>query len=539
GTQTIDEGGSFTFTVTPEPCYEIGNVTVNGTAVTLDANNQYTINNITTNQNINVTFNQLTYTITASAGNGGTITPGTTTVNCGESQAYTITPNEGYMISDVTVDGQSVGSVSSYSFTNVTADHTISVTFVEIPDNHIVVVVNADTEGGTVNPTGSQSIEQGSDFTFTVTPDNCYEIGTVTVNGTPVTLEADNTYTITNVTEAQTVNVTFTHTTYTITASAGNGGTITPAGDVDVNCGDNKEFVIVADEGYEIEDVVVDGQSRGAIASYIFENVTEAGHSIEATFRLVEVVVDCNAVTNLTVEPNAYNTTGNLLSWTEVENAESYSVYRNGVLVSTNSATTYFDTEGGQNIEYYVVTNCGNGNTSDPSEIVVSPVTEQCNAVEGLAVSVEPYGNVISWNAAENAVSYNIFRNNETTALANVLSTSYVDMAGNAGDRYYVVTVCQYGESDASDEVEAIPTAIEENSISVELYPNPTDGKFMIECDEMATVEIFNLVGQIVERVEVSSNAITVDASAWTSGVYNVRITTANASIIVKQVVKQ
>ncbi len=549
GTQTIDEGGSFTFTVTPEPCYEIGNVTVNGTAVTLDANNQYTINNITTNQNINVTFNQLTYTITATAGNGGTITPGTTTVSCGEGQTYTITPNEGYMISDVTVDGQSVGSVSSYSFTNVTADHTISVTFVEIPDNHIVVVVNADTEGGTVNPTGSQSIEQGADFTFTVTPDNCYEIGTVTVNGTPVTLEADNTYTITNVTEAQTVNVTFTHTTYTITASAGNGGTITPAGDVEVSCGDNKEFVITPDEGYEIADVIVDGQSAindiasyaviGASASYIFENVTEAGHSIEATFRLVEVVVDCNAVTNLTVEPNAYNTTGNLLSWTEVENAESYSVYRNGVLVSTNSATTYFDTEGGQNIEYYVVTNCGNGNTSDPSEIVVSPVTEQCNAVEGLAVSVEPYGNVISWNAAENAVSYNIFRNNETTALANVLSTSYVDMAGNAGDRYHVVTVCQYGESDASDEVEAIPTAIEENSISVELYPNPTDGKFMIECDEMATVEIFNLVGQIVERVEVSSNAITVDASAWTSGVYNVRITTANASIIVKQVVKQ
>ena len=61
----------------------------------------------------------------------------------------------------------------------------------------------------------------------------------------------------------------------------------------------------------------------------------------------------------------------------------------------------------------------------------------------------------------------------------------------------------------------------------------------MIECNEMATVEIFNMVGQIVERVEVSTNAITVDASAWTSGVYNVRITTSNASIIVKQVVKQ
>jgi hypothetical protein len=68
-----------------------------------------------------------TYTITSSAGPGGTIAPnGATIVGYGASQDYTITPNAGYQIADVLVDGSSVGPVSSYTFNNVTADHTIA-----------------------------------------------------------------------------------------------------------------------------------------------------------------------------------------------------------------------------------------------------------------------------------------------------------------------------------------------------------------------------------------------------------------------------
>ncbi len=68
--------------------------------------------------------------ITASAGSGGSISPtGTTVVGSGASQSYTITPDSGYGILDVLVDSVSVGAVASYDFTNVTADHTISVTF--------------------------------------------------------------------------------------------------------------------------------------------------------------------------------------------------------------------------------------------------------------------------------------------------------------------------------------------------------------------------------------------------------------------------
>ena len=72
-----------------------------------------------------------TNTITASAGANGTISPaGVTSVNCGQGQAYTMTPDAGYQVDDVLVDAVSVGAVGTYSFTNVTAPHTISVSFV-------------------------------------------------------------------------------------------------------------------------------------------------------------------------------------------------------------------------------------------------------------------------------------------------------------------------------------------------------------------------------------------------------------------------
>ena len=65
--------------------------------------------------------------ITATADEHGKIDPaGTITVPKGESKTFTITPDSGYHIKDVLVDGKSVGAVSTYTFKEVVADHTIS-----------------------------------------------------------------------------------------------------------------------------------------------------------------------------------------------------------------------------------------------------------------------------------------------------------------------------------------------------------------------------------------------------------------------------
>ena len=70
------------------------------------------------------------YDITAQTSNGGTVSPqGTVSVMRGGSQKYTITPKSGYTISDVFIDGESIGPVKTYTFTNVTSKHTILATF--------------------------------------------------------------------------------------------------------------------------------------------------------------------------------------------------------------------------------------------------------------------------------------------------------------------------------------------------------------------------------------------------------------------------
>ena len=106
----------------------MANVTVDGTSV--GAVTSYTFSNVTANHTIAATFAIDTFTVTASAGANGSISPsGTVTVNRGASQTFTITPATGYHVANVMVDGTSVGAVTSYTFSNVTANHTIAATF--------------------------------------------------------------------------------------------------------------------------------------------------------------------------------------------------------------------------------------------------------------------------------------------------------------------------------------------------------------------------------------------------------------------------
>ena len=143
GEIVVEEGTSQTIKITPSSGYKIKDVKVDGASI--GALTTYTFENITSDHKIEATFEPLAFTITASAGIGGLIMPsGTIGLNYGESKTFTMTPNTGYKISDVKVDGNSVGSVSSYTFTNITSNHTISVTFgKEIIETVIILQIGA------------------------------------------------------------------------------------------------------------------------------------------------------------------------------------------------------------------------------------------------------------------------------------------------------------------------------------------------------------------------------------------------------------
>ncbi len=149
---------------------------------------------------------EIKYTITASAGEGGTIDPsGEVEVIAGEDKTFTITANSGYQIADVLVDGSSVGAVSSYTFTNVTADHTISATFSAIPVTHTITATAG--AGGTISPSGEVTVNHGANQTFTITANSGYHIADVLVDG--VSVGAVSSYTFTNVTADHTISATF------------------------------------------------------------------------------------------------------------------------------------------------------------------------------------------------------------------------------------------------------------------------------------------------------------------------------------------
>ena len=94
--------------------------------------------------------------------------------------------------------------------------------------------------------------------------------------------------------------------TFVITASAGQGGTISPTGRVSVNLNANKQFTIQPKDGYVIADVLVDGVSVGAVSSYTFERVNK-NHTISVTFKVAEAVDVANIFRDISTSTWCYD----------------------------------------------------------------------------------------------------------------------------------------------------------------------------------------------------------------------------------------
>ena len=111
------------------------------------------------------------------------------------------------------VDGTLVdGAPGSYTFTNVTANHTIAVTFAI---NTYSLTPNVPTHGK-IDPAVPVTVNWGTNQTFSFTPDPGYHVDTVMVDGTLVD-GAPGSYTFTNVTDKHTIAVTFAINTYSLT----------------------------------------------------------------------------------------------------------------------------------------------------------------------------------------------------------------------------------------------------------------------------------------------------------------------------------
>jgi len=272
-------GATIQLTVTPTEGYRFANWTGDVNS----AENSVTVN-MDTDKNVTAGFAINPFTVNATAGLGGIISPsGSVTVNYGGSQTFTIMPNAGYHVADVKVDGVSVGVVLAYTFSNVTSDHTVEVIF---GINQYTLIATAGPNGAIV-PSGPVIVDHGGNLTFTITPNPDYRISDVKVDGGSIGPVA--TYTFTNVTAAHTIEASFVVSQHTIISTAGSDGTITPSGAISVDHGGSQTFTITPNSGYRISDVEVDGVMLGVTKSYTFGNVA-ADHTIRATFKQIQLV---------------------------------------------------------------------------------------------------------------------------------------------------------------------------------------------------------------------------------------------------------
>ena len=312
---TVVEGTSATISISPNTGYKLSRLTVNGTNVTSSvSNNQYTISNITANTTVVATFEQITYTLSVQATGSGTVaynntsvknTTRTFTVNHGASATLTITPDAGYRLASLTVNGTDVTSNVSngkYTVNNITANSNVIATFEQITYNlNVQASGNGSiTYDGTSVKNGTQTftVNHGASATVTLKPDDGCRLASLAVNGTDVTEKvSNNQYTISNITATTTVVATFEEipvTTYTLSIQSGSGGSVSYNGITITNDtktytvaeGASATITITPDSGYRLSKVTVNGTdvtSKVSDNQHTVSNIT-ANTTVSVTF---------------------------------------------------------------------------------------------------------------------------------------------------------------------------------------------------------------------------------------------------------------
>ena len=179
--RTVAQGSTTSFSITAGTDSSIASVTGCGGSL---SGSTYTTGAITSNCTITATFNLNTYTVTATAGTGGSINPKSANVAHGDTTAFTVTPNSGYQINAVSGCG---GSLSANTFTTAAVTGNCSVTasfaLVDTPPppttSFPVTTATTGNGSGTISPTQA-IVSQGQTANFQVVPSTGSMIAGVT-----------------------------------------------------------------------------------------------------------------------------------------------------------------------------------------------------------------------------------------------------------------------------------------------------------------------------------------------------------------------
>lgn len=309
GPITVDDGSSVSIAFAAADGWELSAVYVDGSIATT-RDGVLTLSEVTADISVRAVFSErstpapTSYTLAVTTNDGGSADPtGASTRSVGETVRIAASPDDGYVIGDVKVDGTSVGAVNVV-YVTMDSDHTVQIVFraaVSTGDNadptvsiDVDVVVTTRTTGGdtvgddpytgsfgTISPSGHVRVAYGGSLVVSMALNEGYALVSITAGGRAVDPALE--FTVSDIRGSIAIEIVVSGPTFVITASAGAGGSISPTGETLVLIGCSQTFAISPGSGYRISSVTVDGASVGAVSSYTFEDVS-TDHSISASF---------------------------------------------------------------------------------------------------------------------------------------------------------------------------------------------------------------------------------------------------------------
>lgn len=310
GTITRGDGERIHIEALPNPGHEIESVTIGSTTYSTDGEigdrQHFSLENFEVNEDIEISavFRPIKHTITTTVTpeNAGTISPMNPEVNHGSDITFTITPNAGYTIVSVHVDGdpRGVDNNNQIELRHVENDMTLSVEFEQADNYKITTVVGPN---GSVTPENPE-VTAGSDVTFTITPDPGYIIDSLYVDGRPEMADESGQFTAFNVQRDMTLEVDFMQAVeHTITVLKPENGGIRIEGESDpVPDGgsvitrytrETASYFITPDRNYSISGIILqteDGEDDISYAYYYDETAKQIRVDVETEFDYTFIV---------------------------------------------------------------------------------------------------------------------------------------------------------------------------------------------------------------------------------------------------------
>ncbi len=285
GGGTVGRGENLTVYASPNNGYRFAGWYNGNTKVCADA--AYTVTNINKNIALVATFskNEVRVNVKKNNSGAGSVTD-TATINYGSNMTLRATANSGFVFKEWREGDRVLSNSTVYELQNVTSNRDITAVFEQI-DFKLAVSAYPNYSGVT---TGTGVYRKGTNITVTAAPVAGYVFSCWTINGDIVSKDAK--FTLKGIDKDISLVAVFTDpkaNKFTITSAASAGGSISPAGSVQIQGGTSVIYKMTPKSGYRISNVAVDNVLVGAVNSYTFSNVN-ANHTIAVAFEKKETI---------------------------------------------------------------------------------------------------------------------------------------------------------------------------------------------------------------------------------------------------------